>query len=218
MKPHRKLVIRRRPTPSRIGAPPNGTARIAVGRRGVTLVEVMLSIAVLGIVAAMAVPSFEPEVATQLDAFAQITASDLMAARDLAVANNSTYRLTFELSENRYRLEHVGTNPALNTLPTTIFPNRADTSTKHYTDLDDLPRMGIAAYLAAVELGSSPATSTTILEFGPLGATSQSIGTTVWLSAGAGASQCYLAVRIDPTTGIATVDAITSTAPTTAGS
>ena len=203
MKTHRPPSVRRR-----TGSPP----------RGITLVEVMLAVAVLGIVAAMAVPSFEPDVATQLDAFAQIVASDLMAARDLAVANNSTYRLTFEGNENRYRLEHVGTNPALNTLPATIFPNRADTSTKHYTDLDDLPRMGVGSHLSAVELGSVPATSTTVLEFGPLGATSQTAGTTIWLSAGAGASERYLAVRIDPVTGLATVDALTATAPTTAGS
>jgi prepilin-type N-terminal cleavage/methylation domain-containing protein len=207
MKPHRPPVIRRR----------TGTPSLATGRRGVTLIEVMLAVAVLGIAAAMAVPSFEPNVTTQLESFAQIVASDLMTARDLAVANNSTYRLTFERNENRYRLEHVGTNPALNSLPPTIFPNRADTSTKHYTDLDDLPRMGVAAHLSAVELGSTPAAATTTLEFGPLGATGGSVGTTVWLSAGAGASQRYLAVRIDPTTGIATVDEITATVPSTAG-
>jgi prepilin-type N-terminal cleavage/methylation domain-containing protein len=186
--------------------------------RGITLIEVMLAVTVLGIVAAMAVPSFEPDVATQLDAFAQIVASDLMAARDLAVSNNSNYRLTFERNENRYRLEHVGTNPALNNLPATIFPNRADTTTKHYTDLDDLPRLGIGVHLSAVELGAVPATSTATLEFGPLGATSQSVGTTVWLTAGSGSSQRYLAVRVDPATGIATVDTFTATAPTTAGS
>jgi len=202
MKMYRPLYLRRR-----LGSPP----------RGITLIEVMLSVAVLGIVAAMAVPSFEPDVATQLDAFAQIVASDLMSARDLAVSNNSTYRLTFERTDNRYRLEHTGTNAALNNLPATIFQNRADTATKHYTDLDDLPRMGIGAHLSAVELGAAPVTATTTLEFGPLGATSQSVGTTVWLTAGAGPSQRYVAVRVDPATGIATVDALTSTAPTTAG-
>jgi prepilin-type N-terminal cleavage/methylation domain-containing protein len=207
MKPHRSSVIRRR----------TGSTRIAAGWPGVTLIEVMLAVAVLGIAAAMAMPSFEPEVATQLESFAQIVASDLMAARDLAVTNNSTYRLTFERNENRYRLEHVGSNPALNALPATIFPNRADTSTKHYTDLDELPRMGVATHLAAVELGSASATATTTLEFGPLGATGGSVGTTVWLSAGAGDSQRYVAVRIDPTTGIATVDAITAAPPSTAG-
>jgi hypothetical protein len=144
-------------------------------------------------------------------------AADLMAARDLAVSHNTTYRLTFERNENRYRLEHVGTNPALDNLPATIFPNRADTPTKHYTDLDDLPRLGIGAHLAAVESTTTPVTATAILEFGPLGGTSQTAGTTVWLAAGAGPSQRYLAVRVDPATGIATVDALTATAPTTAG-
>jgi prepilin-type N-terminal cleavage/methylation domain-containing protein len=201
MNTHRPLIRRR------TGSPP----------RGITLVEVMSAVAVLGIVAAMAVPSFEPDVATQLDAFAQITASELMAARDLAVTNNSKYRLTFERTENRYRLEHSGTNPALNALPPTIFPNRADTTTRHYTDLDDLPRLGIGAHLSAVELGSTPAAATTVLEFGPLGATTQSVGTAVWLTAGSGPSQRYVAVRVDPATGIATVDPITATAPSTAG-
>jgi hypothetical protein len=56
------------------------------------------------------------------------------------------------------------------------------------------------------------------LEFGPLGATGQTVGTSVWLTAGAAGSQRYLAIRIDPTTGLVTVDEITATAPATAGS
>jgi len=182
-------------------------------RCGYTLVEIMISIAVIGIMAAAAVPLFQPDVAAQLESFAQIVASDLMHARDLAVTNNSKYRITFDRANNRYYLEHSGANSALNTLPESIFRNVADTSTRHYTDLDEVPQLGAGAFLAGVVAPESPPTAVTAIEFGPLGATTQTAETVVWLSGGAGDGLRYVAVRVNPTTGLADVDDITAVTP-----
>jgi prepilin-type N-terminal cleavage/methylation domain-containing protein len=185
-------------------------------RRGYTLVEIMISIAVLGIMAAAAVPLFQPDVAAQLEAFGRIVAADLAHARDLATTNNSKYRLTFEKTDNRYYLEHSGTNSALNTLPTTIYRHSLNTTARQYTDLDELPQLGAGAFLEVVHSPAAPPTAVTTVEFGPLGSTTQSAETVVWLSSGAGDGKRYVAVRINPTTGLADVDPITAVAPATA--
>ncbi len=190
-------------------------ARGGLKRCGYTLVEIMISIAVIGIMAAAAVPLFQPDVAAQLESFAQIVASDLMHARDLAVTNNSKYRLTFDRANNRYYLEHSGTNSALNTLPTSIFRNAANTATRQYTDLDDVPQLGAGAFLEAVVAPESPPTAVTTIEFGPLGATTQTAATAVWLSGGAGDGLRHVAIRINPVTGLPDVDSITAVTPAT---
>ncbi|MBA4018350.1 MAG: hypothetical protein C0483_14385 [Pirellula sp.] len=184
-------------------------------RCGYTLVEIMISIAVIGIMAAAAAPLFQPDVAAQLDSFAQIVASDLMHARDLAVTNNSKYRLTFDKSNNCYYLEHSGTNAALNTLPTSIFRNTANTATRQYTDLDDVPQLGASAFIEGVVAPESPPTAVTTIEFGPLGATTQAAATVVWLSSGAGDGLRHIAIRLNPTTGLPDVDDVTAVTPVT---
>src|SRR5688572_17514905 len=105
-------------------------------RRGYSLVEILIVVAVLGIMAAAAVPAFGPNTAAQLDSAAQVVAADLAQFRQLAVAHNSKYRLTFETDQNRYYLEHSGTNSALTALPPTIYSNSANTATRQYFDLD----------------------------------------------------------------------------------
>ncbi|MGC3971070.1 MAG: type II secretion system protein [Pirellulales bacterium] len=186
-----------------------------ITRAGYTLVEVMISIAVIGIMAGAAVPLFQPDVASQLEAFGQIVAADLAHVRNLATTNNSKYRLTFERSENRYFLEHSGTNSALNNLPATIYRHASNTPTRQYTDLDDLPQLGAGGFLESVFAPASPPTSVTTIEFGPLGSTTQTAETVVWLSSGAGDGRRYLAVRVNPTTGLADADSITAVAPAT---
>jgi prepilin-type N-terminal cleavage/methylation domain-containing protein len=184
-------------------------------RHGYTLVEIMISIAVVGILAAAAVPLFQPDVAQQLEAFGQIVAADLLHARDLATTNNSKYRLTFERAENRFYLEHTGANSALNTLPATIYRHAANTPARQYTDLDDLPQLGSGATIETLLSPESPPAAVTTVEFGPLGATTQTAETVVWLSSGAGDGKRYLAVRINPITGLASPDEITAVAPAT---
>jgi prepilin-type N-terminal cleavage/methylation domain-containing protein len=186
-------------------------------RRGYTLVEISIALVIMGILAALAYPAFQPNVAVQLEATARVVAADLAKVRQMATANNSTYRLTFEITNNRFYLEYYGSNSALNTLPPTIFPNTLNTSTRQYIDLDDLPHSGPTVYLAAVQTAGSPATNLTTLEFGPLGSTTQAADTVVWLSSGNGDSLRYIAVNVNAVTGLTTYGDIDGTGPATGG-
>jgi prepilin-type N-terminal cleavage/methylation domain-containing protein len=182
-------------------------------RRGFTLVEILIAVVILAILAAIAVPAFQPNVAAQLDAAGRITAADLAGVRQSAIANNSKYRVTFEPTENRYYLEHSGTNSALNTLPTTIYHDGANTATRQYFDLDGLPQLGAGVFLAKIQVLSSPPAETTTLEFGPLGSTTQAADTVIWLSCGAGDSLRYLPVQVNAVTGLAQAGELTAVAP-----
>lgn len=182
-------------------------------RSGYTLVELMMTVAVLAIVAGMAIPSFEPDVAAQLDSFADVVAADFARIRQLAVANNSTYRITFEASRNRYYYEHSGTNSALNTLPPTIYRHADNTATKQYTDLATLPHLGPAVTLTTVQAMSTSPTNISTLEFGPLGATTQAADTVVWLTSGSNDNLRYVHVRVNAVTGLATPAEIDAVGP-----
>ena len=91
-----------------------------------TLLELLLVVAIVGILVGVLLPNMQPAVYDQLRSTAQIVATDLAYARSLAVANNDNYRITFDLNANQYVLTHSGTNAALNTLPKTPFSSPGD--------------------------------------------------------------------------------------------
>jgi len=172
---------------------------------GFSLVELLIVITVMGIVAALALPNVDPGVHERLLGAAQVIAGDLAYARGLAVANNSSYRLAFDTTNNRYTLTHSGVNAAFNVLPPSPFHSSADSPTQNIFDLKTLPGLGEGAQLCAVgTAGARPAPVTT-LEFGPLGQTTATDPTAIWLSAGVGNVARYISVIVNPVTGLATV-------------
>jgi prepilin-type N-terminal cleavage/methylation domain-containing protein len=187
-------------------------------RRGHTLVELMMTVAVIGIISAMAIPVFQSDVASSLNATADVVIADLMQARQYAIANNSQYRLTFEVPNNRYYLEYSGANSALATLPTSIYRDPANTATRQYFDLDDVPHLGATVYLNSVLTAASSPTTLTTVEFGPLGATTQAADTVIWLVAGDGDSLRYTNVRVSAVTGLVQQGEIDAAGPQATGS
>ncbi len=179
-----------------------------------TLTEMLIVVALVSVLAAAAITATQSSVSDELQSAARLLTSDMAYARSMAVANNSTYRLTFNLAQNRYTLTHSGTNSSLNTLPATPFRSPDNTATQQVVDFDDLPQLaGQAPVVAAMgSLGASPAPTTTV-DFGPLGETTRSVETAVWFAAGSGANRRYLALRVDPTTGLVTIDPLTATGP-----
>jgi prepilin-type N-terminal cleavage/methylation domain-containing protein len=178
-----------------------------------SLIELLLVLTVLGILVGLALPSSDPSVAEQLRAAARLVATDLAYGRSLAVNYNSTYRFTFDSKQNRYVLEHSGSNAALNVLPRSPFRSPNDPPTQHIVSLDELPVVGPPMKLVAVTVGNNAMAQATTLEFGPLGETTRAEPTTIWLAAGRGTGRRYLPITVHPVTGMAEVGSQRSQGP-----
>jgi prepilin-type N-terminal cleavage/methylation domain-containing protein len=184
-------------------------------RAGLTLIEVLITIALMGILAALVMPNANPAVRDQLVAAAQIVATDLAYGRSLAITSNADCAYTFDLNANSYTL--TGTT----NLPTAMFDNPGTASKTHTVELSKLPHLGPTVRLYAWGTGSATAVkSASKLVFGSLGsATIQNATTTsvedayVWLTAGAGSAQRYIYLQVSGVTGLATVGDFTGTAP-----
>jgi hypothetical protein len=168
----------------------------------------------VGILAALVIPNGNATVREQLEATARIVATDLAYARGLAVSNNSQYRFTWDTANNRYILESSGSNPALSTLPASVFSSPSDSPTQHIVAFADLPHVGPPAQLVgAAALMGSTLQAVGTLEFGPLGGTTSSCPTTLWLSAGSGNNIRYITLAVSPATGLVTIGPFTSAGP-----
>jgi prepilin-type N-terminal cleavage/methylation domain-containing protein len=180
-----------------------------------TLLELLLVVAIVGILVGVMLPSTQPAVYDQLRSTAQIVATDLAYARSLAVANNDNYRITFDLNANQYILKHSGTNAALDTLPKTPFSSAGDPADRHVVDLDNLPHAGPAVRLAAVAATGSSTVSVGDVEFGPLGQTTRTNPTTIWLMASGGSDRRYMTLVVSPVTGMTQVGGYSDSGPPT---
>jgi Tfp pilus assembly protein FimT len=174
----------------------------------------LLTIAVLAILAAVLIPQISSDIPERLDAAAQVVAADIDYARALAVSNNSQYRLTFEPTTNRYVLRHSGAQSTLNTLPRSPFRDSGDAADQQTTNLTDLPLPKPVVRLAAVVRMQAGGQSATDLEFTPLGATTTPQETVVWLACGAGPARRYIPVQVNPVTGLAEVGPLVAGLPT----
>ncbi len=174
-------------------------------RAGYSLVELLIVISLMGILAGLILPRFEPSIHDQLQSTAQIVVADFAYARDLAVTNASTYRVTFDLQQNRYVLQHSGANTLLNALPRTAFHQPTDPADHQTTDMDELPHTGPTVEIVGVEEVAAVMSSVNDLEFGPLGGLTRSRETVIWLGCGSGENRRYLSVCVDPITGLASI-------------
>ena len=179
-----------------------------------TLVELLTVIVIMGIFVGLVLTRFEPSMHDQLRGAAQVITADLAFARSLAVANNSQYKLTFDLSRHCFWLEHSGTNPTLNNLPESPYRDPSDPLTKQTTSLQKLPSVTVQLELAAVrKVGSSSQVEVTSVEFGPLGALNQPEDCWIWLAIGRGDGRRYLPIELDAVTGLSRIGELQVTGP-----
>lgn len=183
-------------------------------RRGLSLVELLITLAVMSILVAMALPSLNPKVTQQLEAAAHVLAGDLEFARSLAVANNSRYRVSFDAQQAAYVLEHTGDNTMLDTLPPLAYAQPDDPPQKRTIRLASLPFLARTdlKIVGAWEVGSE-AVPTSHVQFEPTGQTTAAGPTIVWLRSPWAGGAYYVFVRIDPVTGVAAPGAVSRSVP-----
>lgn len=179
---------------------------------GFTLIELLIVMAVICILVGAVLPRSNPNVLDELRSTAQIVSTELAYGRSLAMANNDKYKFTFDTTQNRFTLQHSGTNTSLDKLPVTSFRSPSDTQYLHVVDLDEFPHMGPIVQITAVTVaGSSQRISD--LEFNPLGATTRTAGTAVWLASGSGSNTRYITITIDPVIGLGQIGDYSVTGP-----
>jgi prepilin-type N-terminal cleavage/methylation domain-containing protein len=175
------------------------------GRAGLSLIELLLTLAVLGILVAVLIPQLSGDLPERLSAAAQVISSDLDYARSLAVSNNTSYRLTFNTAQNEYVLAHCGANPQFNTLPRSPFRQTGDAANEQTTELSELPIPEPRVRLVAVVRMQGGGQSVANIEFTPLGGTTSGNPTVLWLACGRGSLRRFLSISVDPVTGLATI-------------
>lgn len=180
---------------------------------GLTLLELLIVLLIMVVLAGLAIPSAQPTLRDQLESTAQILANDLAYGRSLAVVTNSPYSFTFDVANDKYTFQHTGTTTSLNTLPRFPYPGTEDTPSKHVVALKDLPHLAAPVHLAGVLAFGTVSQSVSDLEFTPLGGTTRSAATVIWLSAGKGPAMRYISLSVNPITGLVNVGSYTGSGP-----
>ncbi|NLS94380.1 MAG: prepilin-type N-terminal cleavage/methylation domain-containing protein [Planctomycetaceae bacterium] len=178
-------------------------------RAAMTLIEVLLVVALMAILAGLAIPSASPSLVEQLRSSASIVAADLDYARSLAVTYGSDFRVVFNTEEGQYEIEHAGTNPALEDVVRNPFDGETAAAGRYLVVLAELPNLGPEVRLAAlstIDADGQPQEDVSDVAFGPLGETSRTQDTRIWLAAGSGPAMRTITVRVNSVTGLATVE------------
>jgi prepilin-type N-terminal cleavage/methylation domain-containing protein len=180
---------------------------------GFTLIEVLLTVVILAIIAAAIIPQLSSDLPERLDAAAQVVASDLELARSLAVANNTTYRITFDCDQDLYYLHHVGSNSLFDVLPDSPFRRNDDPPDRQTTVLTELPIPEPHVRLVSVVRVSGIYQPIAEIDFGPLGGTVSQSESILWLACGSGESERFISIHINPVTGVAEPGALVTALP-----
>ncbi len=182
-----------------------------VHSRGITFLEVLIVLVLLGIVVAVAVPQEPRSLASQLEAAAQVVQSHLAYARWLAVSQGDRYQIRFLPKRNQYILEYAGTQPDRIILPPGPLDSPGSPAHQRTVRLDQWPTLGPQVRLWLVKDLQGNDQDRVVFE--PLGNTAHPVPVHIWLTAGQGSWQQYIALTVHPATGIVVVEPVQSTPP-----
>jgi prepilin-type N-terminal cleavage/methylation domain-containing protein len=168
---------------------------------GFSLIELVFVLSLIAILVAFAMPDTNPSVTARLTSAAQALEGDLAYCQSLAMTHNSTYRVQFDVGTDQYYLEHTGSNSALDQIAA-IAIESGDVSSQTALRFSDRPHIGPYVVIDSVEAVSGPSPAVDDVEFGPLGQTTRTEETAIWRSSGTGDGKRYLAVIVNPRTGL----------------
>ena len=182
---------------------------------GFSLIELVFVLSLMAILIAFAMPDTNPSVTARLTSAAQALEGDLAYCQSLAMTHNSTYRLQFDVGTDQYYLEHTGSDSALDGVAALAIDGRP-VSSQQSLRFSDRPHIGPDVTFDLIEAVSGSSPSVDDVEFGPLGQTTRTEETAIWLSSGTGDGTRYLAVFVNPRTGLTRLGSTTASAPSAA--
>lgn len=164
-------------------------------KRGVSMLEMMIVVAVLGIIGAMAVPMFSATDATRLTSAASVLAADIDVARAESIAHSEDTRLM--VFDNNGRTWHIAA--ASDTTTPINHPENGQpySRTLGVSELQQLMGVTVEGY----DLDSASETNDNKLGFGIYGQTDQTDDATITLASG----ERRLTLTVNATTGEVTI-------------
>lgn len=97
--------------------------------KGFTIIELIVVMAVIGILAAMVIPRMMATGAINARESAELVAADIRKTQDLAMADISSHTITFTSGNNSYVIDQGTANAQTVTLPTGVTINTTSTIT-----------------------------------------------------------------------------------------
>lgn len=172
------------------------TIRNKTHRGGYTLVEVLITVTIMGIAAAVVVPNMMQGGSLGVQAGARMLIADMMFAQNEAMAQQNSRRVTFDPDDNSYRVEEFDRSAGVWVLEYNPVLGGSANSENYEIDFDDDGRF------RGVEIVSADFNGATQVEFDDLG--NPSSGGTVRLRF----ETHVFDVKVAPFTGRITVERI----------
>jgi len=181
-------------------APPTSRRRL---KAGYTLVEVLVTVTIMGLAAAIVVPNMLKAGTLGVQAGARIIIADLLFAQNEAMAQQSTRRIVFDPDNNSYRVEKYDSGAAAWVLEFNPSKGSGNNQQNYEVEFEEDGRFkGIQIISAVFSTAIDGSTST--IEFDDLG--NPSSGGTIELRF----EEHRYEIKVAPFTGRVTVERINS--------
>ena len=167
-------------------------------RRGYTLIEVLITVTIMGLAAAVIVPNMMQGGSLGVQAGARMIIADLLFAQNEAMAQQSTRRVVFDVSDNSYRVEKYDSGATAWVLEFNPSMGMGGDQQNYEMDFDEDGRF------RGIEIVSADFNGSSTVEFDDLG--NPSSGGTIELRF----EEHEYEIKIAPFTGRVTVERITS--------
>ena len=167
-------------------------------QRGYTLIEVLITVTIMGLAAAVIVPNMMRGGTLGVQAGARMVIADLLFAQNEAMAQQSTRRIVFNTATNSYRIEKYDSGATAWVLEFNPSKGMGNNQQNYEVRFDDDSRFG------GIEIVSADFNGAPVVEFDDLGTPSS--GGTIKLRF----EEHEYEIKVAPFTGRVTVQRITS--------